>query len=206
MTAAAAVATDSDADADTANCVESVWSKLKGPLLDAATKVCGLSNNHQWKPETLWGNEEVDKAIQENRARYKVYSALKTGGMTPAAKRAKTAYIDAKRVAKHSVCLAKSEVENESFSTVSPDGDGVFCIAKQKHSRNQDIVGENCVHIDTGELALTDQDKMKAWVEHYARLLNVEFVWPSNKLPQVPPTAGPLPSVSAAQILKHSAQ
>ena len=63
MTAAAAVVIASGADADTANHVESAWSKLKGPLLDAATEVCSISKNHQWKPETRWWNEEVDKAI-----------------------------------------------------------------------------------------------------------------------------------------------
>ena len=35
---------------------------------------------------------------------------------------------------------------------------------------NQDVIGENCLRNDAGELALTDDDKMKAWVEHYARL------------------------------------
>ena len=29
---------------------------------------------------------------------------------------------------------------------------------------------------------------MKAWVEHYARLLNVEFAWESDLLPEVVPT------------------
>ena len=52
MTAAAAVATTSGADADTANRVESVLSKLKGPLLDTANEVCSLSKNHQRKPVT----------------------------------------------------------------------------------------------------------------------------------------------------------
>ena len=45
MTAAAAVATTAGADADTANRVESAWSKMKGPLMYAAIKVCGLSKN-----------------------------------------------------------------------------------------------------------------------------------------------------------------
>ena len=71
------VATSSGADTDTANHVESAWSKLKGPLLDADTEVCVLSKNHQWKPETRWWNEEVDKAIQKKHAWFKVYSALK---------------------------------------------------------------------------------------------------------------------------------
>ena len=60
-TAAAAVATASGGDADTVNRIESAWSKLKGPLLDTATKVCGLSKNHQWKSETWWWNEEVNR-------------------------------------------------------------------------------------------------------------------------------------------------
>ena len=76
---------------------------------------------------------------------------------------------------KHAVWLSKSEAEKEGFATISPDGDDVFRIAKQMDHRNQDIVGENCVHNDADKLALTGKDKMKAWVEHYARLLNDEF-------------------------------
>ena len=50
---------------------------------------------------------------------------------------------------------------------------------------NEYIVVENCERNDAGEL--TDENKMKAWVEHCARLLNVDFDWPSNKLSEVPP-------------------
>ena len=106
MTAVAAVASAAGASAHTANHVESAWSKLKGSLLDAATEVCGLSKNHQWRPETWWWNDEVDKAIQDKRARFKAYNALKKKGKTAEAKEAKTAYIDAKRVAKRAVWLA----------------------------------------------------------------------------------------------------
>ena len=74
---------------------------------------------------------------------------------------------------KHAVWLAKSEAD----------------------CTNQAVVGENCVRNDAGERALTDGDKMKAWVKHYARQLNVEFEWPSNELPEVPPTASPTSSV-----------
>ena len=42
MTAVATVATAAGAAADSANHAESAWSKL-----DAATKFCGLSMNHQ---------------------------------------------------------------------------------------------------------------------------------------------------------------
>ena len=43
---------------------------------------------------------------------------------------------------------------------------------------------------------------MKAWVEHYAWLLNVEFEWLSDSLPEVAPVAGPPPSVSAELVRK----
>ena len=39
---------------------------------------------------------------------------------------------------------------------------------------------------------------MKAWVEHYARLLNVEFEWPSDLLPEVAPVEGPPPPTLVA--------
>merc|ERR1712082_168724 len=51
-----------------------------------------------------------------------------------------------------------------------------------------------------GELTLTDADKMNAWVEHYSRLLNVEFEWPRELLPDVAPTAGPPPPVTTETI------
>ena len=39
------------------------------------------------------------------------------------------------------------------------------------------LLVENCVRNDAGELVLTDEHKLKAWVEHYVsyRLLYVEF-------------------------------
>ena len=158
------------------------WSKLKDPLLDSATEVCGLSTNHQWRPETWWWNEQVDETIQEKCAQFKAYKALKKGSKMAEAKEAEATYKNAKSMAKHAVWLAKAEAEEEEFATVSPNGDGVFCIAKQMDHTNQDVIGDNSVSNDAGELALTDNDKMEAWVERYAKL---------------PTTAGPPPSVSA---------
>ena len=96
----------------------------------------------------------MDEAIREKRARFKAYSALRKGGMTAEAKGAKTAYIDTKHVTKHAVWLAKSEAEKEVFATIFPNGDGVFHIAKQMDHTNQDVVSENCVHNDAGQLVL----------------------------------------------------
>ena len=80
--------------------------------------------------------------------------------MMAEAKEVITAYTDTKNVAKYAIWLAKS------------DSDGVFRIAKRMKSTGQNIVSESCVRNYTDEHALTDGDKKKAWVKHYARLLN----------------------------------
>ena len=73
----------------------------------------------------------------------------------------------------------------EKFSNIAPNDTGIFKLAKQMDKTNQDVVGEKCVRNDAGELSLSDEEKMKAWVEHYARLMNVEFEWESDLLLKV---------------------
>ena len=104
-------------------------------------------------------------------------------------------------MAKRAVWLANSRAEKEVFDPLSTNDDDFCRLAKQMDCSNRDV-GENCVRNDAGEVALSDDDKMKAWVEHYARLLNIEFEWPSQELPELPPTAGPRPKVSASLISK----
>ena len=182
--------------------VEGLWSQLKVPLLDAATEVCGLSKNHAWRPETWWWNERVEDAINEKRVRFRAYNVLRKQGKIAEANAAKSEYNDAKRVAKRVVWAAKSEAEKEKFADIGPDGDGIFRLCKQLDHENQDVVGEKCVRNDAGELSLSNEEKMKAWVEHYVRLLNVEFEWPSDSLPEVAPVAGPPPGVSKELVRK----
>ena len=67
---------------------------------------------------------------------------------------------------------------------MSLNSDGVSLIAKQIDRANQDISGKMCKRNDACELVFLDNYKLKAWVEHYARLLNVIFDWPSETLPK----------------------
>ena len=181
--------------------VESAWSNLKTSLLDATKEVCGLSRNHHWRKETWWWNDQVETAVSEKRAHFKAYNTLRKRGTTPEALNARTAYLEAKRAAKHAVRLAKSEAEAVKFRDIDTHGSGIYRLARQMDRTNQDIVGEKCIKNDAGELALSDTDKMKAWVEHYSRLLNVEFDWPRELLPDVAPNAGDPPLVTTEQIL-----
>ena len=122
----------------------------------------------------MW-NEQVDEVIWEKRAWFKAYCALGKGGMAAEAKGAKTAYIDTKHVAKHAVWLAKFEAEQKVFATIFPDGDGVFHIAKQMDRTNQDVVSENCVHNDAGQLVLTPAP------DDYHMLHKHKSMWMKNR-------------------------
>ena len=184
------------------NPVEASWSNLKTPLLEATKETCGLSSPHQWRPETWWWNDKVDAAIKSKRALYKTYKSLRKQGDTPGVAKAKADYDIAKRHARREVWLAKQAASVETFKAVDPQGSNIYRIARQMSRDNQDIVGENCVKNDAGQLSLTDEDKMKAWVEHYSKLLNVEFPWPKDTLPDVAPVAGPPPPVTMEQIRK----
>jgi hypothetical protein len=69
------------------------------------------------------------------------------------------------------------------------------------NSSKQDVVGERCIKNDAGELSITDE-KMKPWVEHYARLLHVEFEWPSDLLLEAAPLEGPARPVILDEMTK----
>ena len=170
---------------------ETAWSNLKTPLLEAATEVCGFTRPHQRKRETWWWDDKVEAAIAEKRERFKAYNVLRAQGNSLEVEAAKDAYTAAKQTAKHVVGQAKTNAEAEVFKNLDSQGNNIYRIARQMDRTNQDIVGEKCIRNDSGNMALSDDDKMKAWAEHYSRLLNVEFDWPSDLLPEVEPTAGP---------------
>ena len=180
---------------------ETAWSNLKTPLLEAATEVCGFTRPHQRKRETWWWDDKVEAAIAEKRERFKAYNVLRAQGNSLEVEAAKDAYTAAKQTAKHVVGQAKTNAEAEVFKNLDSQGNNIYRIARQMDRTNQDIVGEKCIRNDSGNMALSDDDKMKAWAEHYSRLLNVEFDWPSDLLPEVEPIAGPPPPVTTEKIL-----
>ena len=106
---------------DSADDVENVWSKLKTPLLETASEVCGVSKKHQWKRETWWWDDKVEEAVKEKRKCFKRHIALAKAGQTREAEDAEAAYNEAKRLAKHVVWQAKSVAEREIFSNIAPN-------------------------------------------------------------------------------------
>ena len=139
--------------------------------------------------EAGWWRDDVDAAISVKRIKYKNYKTLKKTGPIYLVEEASELYNIAKRNAKHLVWLAKSDSakrQTEMRSTVL------------LNRSNQDVVGEKCVLNDAGELSLSDEEKTKAWTEHYSKLLNIEFDCPSDDL-----VFGPPPPITIEMIQKH---
>ena len=58
---------------------------------------------------------------------------------------------------------------------------------------------------DAGEMSMSKDSKQKAWLEHYRRLLNVEFDWDPDYLSDEPPVEGlPIPITSDKVLRKLS--
>ena len=59
---------------------------------------------------------------------------------------------------------------------------------------------------DAGEMAMSDDSKQKAWLEHYQRLLNAEFDWDPNHLSDESPVEGPPISITINMVKKAISQ
>ena len=71
----------------------------------------------------------------------------------------------------------------------------MFKIAKHIYANNRNVIGENCVKNDKGDLAVTNHENLLAWQEHYERLLNEEFDWNEESLASNDPTIEPRPKI-----------
>ena len=56
---------------------------------------------------------------------------------------------------------------------------------------NADVVCDKLVKNDAGEMSLSEDSKQKVWLEHYQRLLDIEFDWDPDHLSYQPPVEGP---------------
>ena len=182
---------------------EEIWGNLKDNLNSAAEEVCGYSKNHQWRKETWFWNDTVSEAVGEKRKCYKVMKSFEKQKLfNEAWKLAKAAYKAAKKRSKRTVWLAKQDYSKSEYANVDPKGPEIHRLAKQMRRQNQDVCGEMPVRNNQGELCLDESDRMKAWVEHYRGLLNVEFPWDESALPEAPPVEGPPPPITDEMVVK----
>ena len=124
----------------------------------------------------------MEKAIT---AKQKAVKAWKAGKGTRAS------YDGAKRIARHAVHHARKEADKKVYENTDPKTSEVYLLANQFRRENADVVVDKPVKNDAGEMSMSRHSKQKAWLEHYQRLLNVEFDWDSHHLSDEPPVEGP---------------
>ena len=66
-----------------------------------------------------------------------------------------------------------------------------FRLANKMKRDNADILGNTPARNDAGELSMSEEAKQKAYLDHYERLLNIEFEWDPEHLSDEPPVEGP---------------
>ena len=82
----------------------------------------------------------------------------------------------------------------------------VYHLANQFRRENADVVGDKPVKNDAGEMSMSKDSKQKAWLEHYQRLLNVEFDWDPDHLSYQPPVEGPPIPITTDMVNKAISQ
>ena len=75
---------------------------------------------------------------------------------------------------------ARHEADKVVYEGIDHKSSDIFRLSNQMRKENIDVVGDTPVKNDAGE-------KQNTWLEHYERLLNVEFDWDPDQLVNEPP-------------------
>ena len=115
----------------------------------------------------------MEKAIAAKQKAFKVWKA---------GKGTRVSYDAAKQNARHAVHHACQEADKKFYKNIDLKSSEVYRLANQFGRENTDVVGDKSVKNDAGEMSVNEDSKQKAWLEHYQRLLNVEFDWDPDHL------------------------
>ena len=185
----------SKAESRVADNVESLWKTLKDSLLNVADEVCGRTKGPPRHRVTWWWNDDVAKAVDEKRRRFRIWKKSKT-------ENDRASYCLAKRNACRAVYVAKSDEQRLFGETVDKafEKGTVFRIAKQIVAKNRDVVGAGCVKEIDGKV-VTDKDKVKErWKNYFEKLLNEEFEWDKADLSTADKVCGEADTITFSEV------
>ena len=101
---------------------------------------------------------------------------------------------------------ARQEADKKVYENIDPKSSEVYRLANQFRRENTDVVGDKPVKNDAGEMSMSKDSKQKAWLEHYQRLLNVEFDWDPDHLSYQSPVEGPSIQITIDMVKKAISQ
>ena len=111
----------------------------------------------------------------------------------------------AKCIARHAVHHACQEADKKVYKNIDPKSSEVYYLANQFRRAYANIVGDKPVKNDAGEMSMS-KDSKQAWLEHYQRLLNVEFDWDPDHLSDELPVEGLLIPITIDIVKKAISQ
>ena len=106
---------------------------------------------------------------------------------------------------RHAVHHARQEADKKVYENIDPKSSEVYRLANQFRRENTDVVGDKPVKNDAGEMSMSEDSK-QAWLEHYQRLLNVEFDWDPDHLSYQSPVEGPPIPITTDMVKKAISQ
>ena len=116
-----------------------------------------------------WWNEEVEK-----KSKFKGWRRAKG---TAAEEAVLKEYVAAK-IAKKAVAQAQQWERKRLGEKLNTEGQkSVFKIAKQMVKERQDMVGVNCLKVESGNIVVKPEMIKKRWKEYMDQLLHVENDW-----------------------------
>ena len=144
---------------------EDIWNNIKTGLLKTTEVVCGTTRPHCWHLETWWWNEQVEKAIAAKRTAFKAWKA---------GKGTRASYHAVNEMPDMQCTMLVKKPTRRSTRILTPSLQESTALLTSLEE-NTDVVGDKPVKNDAGEMSMSEDSKQKAWLEHYQRLLNVEF-------------------------------
>ena len=188
--AAVAAACTAGTNAYTANHVESAWLKLNGPFAGCDHR--SLESLSE-PPVIIWNMvmEWIgDESMWMKPACFKAYSVLQKGGMAVEAKGTKMSTL--MPGAWQSVLSGWQSLRQSKRN--SPQNSLMVMVFSVSPKLCTQWHWWACAH-------WRRQDE---GMKHYAKLLNIEFEYPSNELPEIPPTAGPFPASVSVNLIRKA--
>ena len=82
----------------------------------------------------------------------------------------------------------------------------LYRLANHFRRENADVIGDKPVKNDAEEMSMNEDSKQKAWLEHYQRLLKVEFYWNPDHLSDEPPVEDPPIPITMDMVKKAISQ
>ena len=100
----------------------------------------------------------------------------------------------------------RSRWQSSTAWWIDPKSSEIYHLANLLGRENADVVGDKPVKNGAGEMSMIKDAKQKAWLEHYQRLLNVEFDWDPDQLSDKPPVEGPPIPITIDMVKKAISQ